>query len=106
VDIDMASNTEHAESHNHPTLATYIAVFVALLLLLVATVVAAEWDVGRWNFVVAVAIASLKAALILLFFMHVRYSPPLIWLFVFSGFYWMAIMFALTLSDYITRVAQ
>ena len=90
-------------AHRHPTVGLYIAVFVALLVLLGATVYVAEIDFGRWNFPVAIAIASIKAALIMLIFMHVRYSPALIWLFSFAGFFWLAILFALTLSDYFTR---
>jgi cytochrome c oxidase subunit 4 len=90
-------------AHRHPTVGVYIAVFAALMVLLIATVYVAEIDFGRWNFLIAAGIASVKAALIMLIFMHVRYSPALIWLFSFAGFLWLAILFALTLSDYFTR---
>ena len=88
---------------HHPTFGVYLAVFVALLLLLVATVVVAEIEFGRWNFLVATCIATVKAALIILFFMHVRYSTPLIWLFSVAGFFWLGILISITLADYYTR---
>ena len=88
---------------HHPAMRTYIVIFAMLMALLFLSVAVAEVNLGRWNFLAAVAIASCKAVLILLFFMHVRYSPPLIWLFAIAGFFWLAILFALTLSDYVTR---
>lgn len=100
---DLAHHDDHA---HHPTLATYLAVFVALMVLLVVTVAVAEMDFGRFSFPVAVAVASVKAVLIIMFFMHVRYSPPLIWLVSCAGFFWLAILFTLTLADYFTRATQ
>lgn len=93
----------HDPHSRHPTTGVYLAVFAALLVLLAITVLAANIHFGRWNFPVAAAIASVKAALILLFFMHVRYSSALIWLFSLAGFFWLAILFSLTLSDYLSR---
>jgi cytochrome c oxidase subunit 4 len=60
-------------------------------------------DLGRMNAVVALTIAVIKATLVVLYFMHVRYSSKLTWVFVGAGFFWLAIMVALTLSDYMTR---
>jgi cytochrome c oxidase subunit 4 len=88
----------------HPTTRVYVAVFIALMVLLALTVGVSEIHFGAMNFAVAVAIASMKALLILLFFMHVRYSEPLTWLVAGAGFFWLAILFALTLSDYFTRL--
>jgi cytochrome c oxidase subunit 4 len=65
---------------SHPATKVYYIVFLLLLVLLAVTVGAAEVDLGRLNFPLAVTIATTKAALILLFFMHLRYSPPLVWL--------------------------
>ena len=87
----------------HPTIGLYLTVFVVLLVLLVITVVAAEVDLGRLNFPLAAAIATLKAVLIMLYFMHVRYSKPLTWLVAGAGAFWLAILFGLTFSDYLTR---
>jgi cytochrome c oxidase subunit 4 len=81
----------------------YWITMVILMALLVVTVAAAEVDLGPWNLPLAFSIASAKAALILYIFMHIRGSTPLIWLFAFSGFFWLAVLMALTLSDYLTR---
>jgi cytochrome c oxidase subunit 4 len=68
------------------------------------TVLAAFYDFpGPLNAVVALTIAVIKATLVVLFFMHVRYSGRLIWLVIVAGLLWLAIMFAITFSDYWTR---
>jgi cytochrome c oxidase subunit IV len=90
----------------HPTTAVYYKVFAALLVLLAATVAIAEFDLGPWNFPAAAAIATAKGLLIVLFFMHVRYSPPLTWLFAGAGFFWLGILIVLTYSDYATRATD
>ena len=92
---------EHA--HEPSSSRTYYVVFVALMVLLAVTVGAAELDLGPLNLGVAAAIASVKAVLILLFFMHVWQSRPLIWLIAGAGVAWLGILLALTLSDYFTR---
>jgi len=81
----------------------YLAVFAALLALTATTTAVAFVDLGVMNVVVMLAIAVVKGLLVVLFFMHVRYSPRLTWLVVASGFTWFAILVALTLSDYVTR---
>lgn len=88
---------------NAPTPRTYSLVGIGLLVLLALTIGAAYLQLGPLNTPVAMLISLLKAALILLFFMHVRYSRPVLWVFVGAGFFWLAIMFALALSDYLTR---
>jgi cytochrome c oxidase subunit 4 len=82
---------------------TYFAVFGALLVGTAITVVAATIDFGRMNDVIAMTIAVTKALLVLLFFMHVRYSSRLIWVVVSSMFFWLFILLTLTLSDYSSR---
>ncbi len=57
------------------------------------TVGVAYLDLGRWNAVVALAIACFKAMIVVLYFMHVKYSPRLITLTVIAGLYWMVILF-------------
>jgi cytochrome c oxidase subunit 4 len=84
-------------------IATYLKVFATLFVLLVATVLVAQVHLGIFNTPVALAIALVKAALIVLFFMHVRYSPTLIRVFAAGGFLWLAIMFLLTFADVATR---
>jgi len=81
----------------------YFAIFTALVVLTVVTWSVAKIDLGRMNAVVALTIAVIKGTLVVLYFMHVRYSSRLTWVFVGAGFFWLAIMVALTLGDYMTR---
>ena len=78
---------------------TYFIIFAWLTALLVLTVAAAHVDLGAWNVPVALAIAMVKAMLIVLFFMHVRYGSPLVKLFAVGGFFWLLIMLAFVLTD-------
>jgi cytochrome c oxidase subunit 4 len=82
---------------------TYFVVFGALMVLTAVTVAAANFDFGAMNDVVAMTIAVTKMMLVLLFFMHVRYSSRLIWVIVASMFFWLIILLALTLTDYTSR---
>src|ERR1700755_3717081 len=82
---------------------TYFSVFAALLALTGLTVFAATIPFGRMNDVVAITIAVTKMMLVLLFFMHVRYSSRLIWVIVDSMFFWLLILLLLTLTGYSSR---
>lgn len=82
---------------------TYVLVFVTLLVLLVLTVVAAGTEHKLLNNILAMTIAVTKMLLIMLFFMHLKDSSRLTQVFAFAGFLWLAILLALTLSDYETR---
>jgi cytochrome c oxidase subunit 4 len=82
---------------------TYYLVFAALLVLTLLTVGASYLELGPLHTVVALLIAASKALLVVLFFMHVLYSPRLIWVVIGGSLFWLAIMLALTLSDYWTR---
>jgi len=81
----------------------YFLVFAALLALTGLTTGVAFIDLGAYNTVAALAIAVTKALLVILFFMHVRYSPHLTRIVVVAGFFWLAILITLTLSDFRTR---
>jgi cytochrome c oxidase subunit 4 len=81
----------------------YFGVFAALMVGTAVTVLAAQVNFGRMNDVVAMTIAVTKMMLVLLFFMHVRYSSRLIWVVVAAMFFWLFILLALTLSDYTSR---
>jgi len=82
----------------------YISIFAALLLGTALTVWAGLQDFpGALNVIVALTIAVIKATLVILYFMHVRYSSHLIWVVFASALFWLALLFALTLSDYWTR---
>ncbi len=82
----------------------YITIFMVLLVGTALTVLAAfinfPWQL---NTIVALTIATIKATFVVLYFMHVRYSPRLVWVIVAAALFWMAILFALTFSDYLTR---
>jgi cytochrome c oxidase subunit 4 len=73
------------------------------MVLTAVTVAVAFLDLRFMNTVVALTIAVTKATLVVLFFMHLKYSTRLTWVVAGSGFVWLAIMFALTLSDYVSR---
>lgn len=81
----------------------YYGVFAALLLLTFATVEIAFVDLGALNTVVALGIACVKASLVILFFMHARWSERLIWIVLGTSFLWLVILVAGTLSDYMSR---
>jgi cytochrome c oxidase subunit IV len=81
----------------------YYSVFAALIVGTALTVGAAEVDLGALNNVVMLAIACTKALLVILFFMHVRWSSRLTWVVAASGFVWLLILFGITMTDYLTR---
>ena len=74
------------------------------MFLTVVTVAVSYVDVGPFNLAVALLVAVAKATLVVLFFMHVKYRHPLVWLSVFAGFFWLGIMFVFLFSDYLTRI--
>ena len=82
---------------------TYYTIFGALMVLTAVTVTIAFINLGGLNFPVALGIAITKALLVILFFMHVRWSSRLTWLVVASGFFWLLILFGITMTDYLTR---
>jgi cytochrome c oxidase subunit IV len=82
---------------------TYYAIFGALMVLTGITVLAATINLGSLNFPVALAIAIIKATLVILFFMHVKYSSRLTKMIVGMAFFFLSILFGLTLTDYMSR---
>lgn len=82
----------------------YVMIFLALMVLTVATVAVAYQDLGVLNDVVALAIAMTKALLVVLFFMHVKYSTRLTAITAVAGLIWLGILIGLTLNDYLTRM--
>jgi cytochrome c oxidase subunit IV len=82
---------------------TYTVVLIALLALTATTCAVSFIDMGRMNAVVAVVIAFAKASLVALIFMHLSYSPRLMSVVVAAGLFWLSILIALTMSDYLTR---
>ncbi|MFN0007847.1 MAG: cytochrome C oxidase subunit IV family protein [Planctomycetota bacterium] len=84
-------------------LKTYYAIFAALLVGTAVTVGVAFLDLGPMNTVVAITIAVIKALLVILYFMHVKYSSRLTWVFAGAGFAWLVLMIGLTIADFDTR---
>src|SRR5689334_2229250 len=100
----MASPDEHAAVAHVEPMQTYLAVFGALIVLTLLTAGAAVVRLPDWMHTpVALAIAAAKATLVLLFFMHLRHSPRLIWLVAFGSLVWLALILTLTFADYLTR---
>jgi cytochrome c oxidase subunit 4 len=82
----------------------YIRVFIALLTLTTVTTGVAFIDLGGiGNVAAAMAIAVVKAVLVMLYFMHLRYSSHLTLLFAGAGIFWLGILMVLTVSDYVSR---
>jgi cytochrome c oxidase subunit 4 len=92
-----------AQEHAHPTPGLYLVIIGTLITLTVATWLIAFVNLGIFNPVVALTIAVIKAVLVILFFMHVRYSSKLTMVTVGAGFFWLMIMITLSLSDYLSR---
>ena len=84
----------------------YYTIFALLMLGTALTVAIAYIDLGVLNIVAALTIAVTKATLVVLFFMHVRYSTRLTWAVVIGSVFWLAILLALTMGDYLTRSWQ
>lgn len=82
---------------------TYYLIFVMLMVLTAVTVGVAFVDLGAMNTVVALAIACTKATVVVLFFMHVKYSTRLTWAVVIGSVFWLGIMLVMTMGDYLTR---
>ena len=82
---------------------TYVIVLFALLVFTALTYLASKVDLGRWNLVIALAIAATKVSLVALYFMHARYSSRLTRVVIGSGLAWLAILISLTINDYLTR---
>jgi len=81
----------------------YYTIFAILMFCTYLTVQIAFFDLGRLNAVVALAIAAFKATIVILFFMHVKYSTRLTWAVVLGSIFWFGILVALTMGDYLTR---
>lgn len=99
---------EHQEGEHHiVSIPAYLGVFAVLMVGTILTVLVAFIDLDHIfagaNTLVALLIAFVKMSCVVLIFMHVRWSSKLIWLTAAAGFFWLAIMFAFTMQDYLTR---
>jgi len=84
----------------------YYGIFAALMVLTVVTVAVATINLGSLNFPVAIGIAITKATLVILFFMHAKYSSKLTKLFVGTAFFFLFILLGLTMTDFLSRGMQ
>jgi cytochrome c oxidase subunit 4 len=91
---------EHADS-----LVSYLIVFALLVFFLLLTVFVYQFDMGVLNTVVALIIATVKTALVMLVFMHLRHGTKLTWVIAGAGFIWLSIMITFTFADYLSRGA-
>ena len=82
----------------------YYTIFAILMFCTYLTVQIAFFDLGALNTIAAIGIACFKATIVILFFMHVKYSTRLTWAVVLGSIFWFGILIALTMSDYLTRV--
>jgi cytochrome c oxidase subunit 4 len=98
----LAGSHSDQEHHVLPV-RTYLVIFAILMVLLFLTVAVAFINLGPFNIVVAMTIAIVKATLVVLYFMHVKYSSRLTQVYVVAAFLWLGIMFVFTFADYSTR---
>jgi cytochrome c oxidase subunit 4 len=81
----------------------YYLIFLALMVGTGLTVLVARFDLGPLNNIVMLSVACVKALLVILFFMHVRWGSRLTWVVAGSGFFWLLILFSITMTDYMSR---
>jgi cytochrome c oxidase subunit IV len=99
-----SEHNEHSEQAEHiDSVGTYAVILVTLLILTIATALVATIDLGPFNIIVALGIAVTKMLLVVLFFMHVRYSTRLTRLVMIGGLLWLAILLTLSFADFATR---
>lgn len=103
----MADYQHLDEPHEHIGIPGYLGVFMILVVGTIITYYVAtidlDWVFPGANTLVALLIAFTKMTFVMLYFMHVRWSSRLIWLAAVASFFWLAIMFAYTMQDYLTR---
>src|SRR6266852_1117979 len=95
---------QHEPPHHITPVTTYVFVFAALAAGTLLTWFASTIDLGWANTPIALIIATTKAVLVILFFMHVIHSTRLTWVVVIASFIWLGVLFVLTFTDYLTRM--
>jgi cytochrome c oxidase subunit 4 len=104
MNFHPSSEQEHfsPESHLVP-ISLYVGIWATLMVCTALTVFAASIDLGMFNIVIALLIATFKGTLVVLFFMHLRYSTKLTMVTVIAALFFLLILFSLSLTDYLTR---
>ena len=100
--------SEHQSEHHIVSPTIYFVIFGVLMICTILTVVAAEIDLNQYfgglNIFVALTIAVFKASLVVLFFMHAKYSPKRTQMVIVASIFWLGIMLFMTMSDYVSRL--
>jgi|SRR5689334_6570914 len=100
----MSSGNGHGQGQGHiAPVGMYVGIFLALMVLTVVTYLVTWVDLGEFNLLVALAIAITKASLVILFFMHVWWSPKIIKVSVGMSFFFLIIMLMMVMTDYLSR---
>jgi len=95
---------EHTTTQSHTVpVSLYVAIWATLMVCTGLTVLAASFDLGLFNIVLALLIATFKGTLVVLFFMHLRYSSKLTMVTVVAAVFFLLILFSLSMTDYLTR---
>ena len=106
----MADEHDYAPAHAPHIHVTPMWIYIAVFLALAAGTLLTWWvstiDLGAWNTPIALLIATIKAVLVIRFFMHVIHSTRLTWVVVIASFLWLGVLFVLTFADYLTRIWQ
>jgi cytochrome c oxidase subunit 4 len=100
---DEHLDTESERMHHITPPSIYLGVFLALIVFTAVTVWVAYIDLGWLSTPIALLIAGIKASLVVLYFMHVRWSNHVVWIVVAGSIFWLGILFVLTWSDYFSR---
>jgi cytochrome c oxidase subunit IV len=104
-DVHAAEHEHQHAPHVHVTpIGVYLLVFLALAVGTLLTWYASTIELGLWNTPIALLIATIKAVLVILFFMHVIHSTRLTWVVIIAAFLWLGVLFVLTFADYLTRL--
>lgn len=103
----MSEHAEHHSEHHIVSPKVYFTIFGALMVFTGLTVVVASYDLasiwGPLNIIVAMTVAIIKATLVVVYFMHAKYSSKLTQVIIIAGLFWLLIMLVFTISDYLAR---
>lgn len=94
----------HSDAHHIIPFKTYLTVLLILLGFTVITVAVAQFDFGAFNALIAMAIASIKACLVLLYFMHLKYDDKMFPAVFFTGVFFLIVFFSFSQLDILTRI--
>ena len=100
------SDHKHSSSHHIIPIRIYVMVFGVLIVGTIITVWVAEYDFGKWNTVIAMLVASVKAAFVMLFFMHLKYDNMMNRVIFGTAFFFLLVLFSFSVVDIYTRIAQ